>query len=341
MREGDVEMTRLVIILSILAPLVHATISGTVINGTTGKPQSGVAINLVQPSQKGMQQLGTATSSADGTFSFDANPSGPGPVLLQSTYQTVTYSTLLQPNQPRTGVQALVYDSSGKRDAIAVDRHGILLEPAENQLMVREFIFLNNNSKTTYADNVTGTYRFFIPKEVEKVGVTITPPNSMPIQRPAEKTSEANVQKITFPIRPGQTQIELEYAEPLTDPMTFSGDILHTDGETRLIVPRGLSLEGEGLEQFAPEPRTQSPIFKIKPGPFTVKIVGRAVPQEPEDPDERSPAVQAHRPRIYDRYAWIMGLGLAIMTLSLLAMANRGTPAVRTVGAPPKPAKKK
>ena len=326
--------------LLLLIPAAHAALTGTVVNGTTGKPQPGISINLVQPSQQGMQQLGTATSASDGTFSFDANPNSAGPVLFQAIYQTVTYSTLLQPNQPRTNVQVLVYDASSKRDAISVDRHGILFEPGDNVLVVREFIFLNNTAKSTYADNANGTYRFYIPPDTDKVGVSITPPSGMPVQRPAEKTNDPKIRKISFPIRPGQTQIELEYSVPLTEPATFSGEILHKDGETRLIVPRGLALEGEGLEAFAPEPRTQSPIYGVKPGPFTVKIVGKATPPEPEDPDSKSPDVAAHRPRVYDRYAWIIGLSLAIMTLALLAMASRGT-ANPVKPTPTKPARKK
>jgi hypothetical protein len=328
----------------LLAPLVHAAITGTVVNGTSGKPQSGVPINLVQPSQKGMQQLGTATSAADGKFSFDANPTGPGPVLLQATFETVTYSTLLPPNQPRTGVQVLVYDSSAKRDSIAVNSHGVFFEPADSQLVVRELIFINNTGKTAYADNANGTYRFAVPKEVEKINVSITPPSGMPISRPAEKTADDRIRKISFPIRPGQTQFEIDYAVPLTNPLVFSGEILHKEGEVRLIVPRGMALEGEGLEAYAPLPSNQFPVYGIKPGPFTVKITGSVAPPEPEDPDAKSPEVKAHRPRIYDRYWWILGLGLGIMTLSLLAMASRGTvsvPSAAPVASSKKPARKK
>ena len=79
----------------------NAAVSGTVVNGTTGKPQAGVSINLVQPGQKGMQQLGAATSAPDGTFAFEANPGTQAPALLQATYQAVTYATLLQQTSPK------------------------------------------------------------------------------------------------------------------------------------------------------------------------------------------------------------------------------------------------
>ena len=334
-----------------LAPLLlttlaaHAAITGTVVNGTSGKPQSGVAINLVQPGQKGMQQLGTATSAADGTFSIDAAPSPQAPILLQSAYQTVTYSTLVQPDQPKTGIQVLVYNSSANHDAVAIDRHGILFEPNDDILVIREFVFINNNGKTSYADAANGTYRFFVPTEARKITVNITPPNSVPVPRPAEKTDNPKIRKISFPIRPGQTQLDIEYGVPLTSPLNFSGEILHSDGETRLIVPRGLSLEGEGLEAFAPEPRTQSPIYGVKPGPYTVKILGKALPPEPEDPDAKSPSTTAHRPRVYDRYWWIMGLGIGIMLLMIVVMASRPDPekipAPARVPAPAKPSGKK
>ena len=54
-------------------------VDGVVVNVTTGKPQSGVAINLVQPSQNGMVPLGNATTDAQGQFKIDKQiPPGPG-----------------------------------------------------------------------------------------------------------------------------------------------------------------------------------------------------------------------------------------------------------------------
>jgi hypothetical protein len=327
MRQGDVEMRAscgVLVPLCCLLPAM-AAIDGKVTNGTTGQPQSGVTIGLVQPGQQGMQNLGSAVSGADGSFRFDAgDPKGPAPLLLQATYRGVSYSTLLQPGQPRTGVIVVVYDASSKADGVGVDRHGILLEPVEGKLAVREFIFIENKGKQTFSDDVNGTYRFFLPADAGEVTVSITPPSGMALTRPAEKTADKTIRKISFPIRPGKTQIDLQYALPLKDPVEFSGNILHKDGITRLIIPRGYALEGKGLEAFAPEPTTQSPMYGVQAGPFAVKMTGKAVAPEPVDEDSGSPKVLAHRPRLYDRYWWVLGLGLAIMAVSLLAIANRG-----------------
>ncbi len=41
-----------------MALLILAAVNGVAVNGTTGKPQAGVSINLVQPGQNGMQHWG-------------------------------------------------------------------------------------------------------------------------------------------------------------------------------------------------------------------------------------------------------------------------------------------
>ena len=309
-------------LLAAIAPVL-AAINGKVSNGTTGQPQSGLSIALVQPGQQGMQTLGTTVSGADGTFQLDADPQGPGPVLLQATYKGVTYTAAIAQSQPRTGVGVMVYESSSKPDGVTVERHGILLEPAENRLTVREFLFIDNQGKQTYNDDANGTYRFFLPVDAGQLNVSITPPSGMALTRAAGTTADKTIRKIAFPIRPGKTQIDLQYTLPLKDPIEFSGSILHKDGITRLIVPRGFALEGKGLEPFAPEPTTQSPMYGLPAGPFSVKMTGKAVPAEPADPDSGSPQVKAHRPRLYDRYWWVLGLSLAIMALSLLALSSR------------------
>ena len=77
-------MKALVALFAVSLPLL--AVDGVVVNATTGKPQSGVAINLVQPSQNGMVQLGNTTTDAQGQFKIDKQiPPGPG--LLQATYR--------------------------------------------------------------------------------------------------------------------------------------------------------------------------------------------------------------------------------------------------------------
>ena len=52
----------------LIAASAFGAVNGIATNGTTGKPQAGVSINLVQPGAQGMQQLGQAKSGPDGSF---------------------------------------------------------------------------------------------------------------------------------------------------------------------------------------------------------------------------------------------------------------------------------
>lgn len=299
---------------------LSAAVQGTITNGTTGKPQPGVAVILIQPGETGMTPIGQARSGPDGTFTIDKEPQGANPSLLQASFQGTSYTAMIAPNQPQTGIQIRVFDANPKRDAVSIDRHGILFEPVDDKLTVREFVFVENKGNTTYADSANGTYRFFVPGDPQDLNVEITAAGGMPLKRSASKAGPPNIYKIDFPFRPGQTQLDITYAYPKTDPLTFSGNVMHKEGETRLIVPKGFKLEGAGLEAFQPEPQTQSPIYGVKPGPFKVTITGQRIAPEPEE-DPGQSEVKAARPRIYEKLYPILGISAAMLILGLWLVA--------------------
>src|ERR1700733_1494324 len=100
------------------AASLHASIDGTVINRTTGKPQPGVSITLVKPGAQGMQTIGTAVSDAAGHFVFEKDQPGGGPQLLQASYNGVNYNKLMTPNIPTTNVALEVFEAT-KSSAVA------------------------------------------------------------------------------------------------------------------------------------------------------------------------------------------------------------------------------
>ena len=91
--------------LLLFAPLAHAAIDGTVVNGTTGKPQPGSTVTLFQTTQQGPQNLGSVKTDAAGKFAFaqDVQPGvGGGPLLIQAVYAGVQYNFTITPGQPAT-----------------------------------------------------------------------------------------------------------------------------------------------------------------------------------------------------------------------------------------------
>ena len=64
-------------------------ITGTVTNGTTGKPAAGDEVTLLSLSQ-GMQEIGTTKTDAQGKFSFPA-PADQAPHMVRVTHGGVNY----------------------------------------------------------------------------------------------------------------------------------------------------------------------------------------------------------------------------------------------------------
>ena len=168
-------MTRHVVIALVCAATAMAGIDGTVMNRTTGQAQPNVILQLLQPSQQGMQTLGTAKSDASGKFHFDQEP--PGPKLVQAIYAGVLYSHMIPPGTPTSGVEVPVYDSTKDRAAAHLAEHMMLLQPTGAQLAVSETFIYQNTGKETFNDPANGSARFEVQADLtQSPSVSITPP---------------------------------------------------------------------------------------------------------------------------------------------------------------------
>jgi len=301
-----------------LAPAFGA-VDGVVVNGSTGKPQPNVIVSLVEPSQGGMQNLGSTKTDADGKFHIDKDAQGPQ--LVQAFYAGVQYNKMVFPGAPATGIQVDVFDSSNKSGFAKVSQHFIVLQPSATEMAVAEGILYQDDSKTTFNDPVNGTCRFYLPPEAKgKVTVTVNAPGGMPIQRPAEPTKEPNVYKVNYPLKPGETRFDLNYSLPLASPAVFATKILHTEGTSDLVVPKGVTAKGDDIELAGQEPKTQASIYRIKSASFKVEVDGTGSLSQPDsaassDDDSGQPTIQEVKPRIYDRLYWILGMAFAILGL--------------------------
>jgi hypothetical protein len=312
-----------------------AAIDGVVVNGTSGKPQPNAIISLVQPGRGGMQALGSTKTDAEGKFHFDKELQGP--TLLQALHAGVLYNKMIIPGTPTNSLQVQVFDSTNKPVA-KVSQHFIVLQPGPSEMAVSEGVLYTGDANVTYNDATNGTFRFFLPPEAKgRVSVTINAPGGMPIQRPAEKTKEANVYKVDYPIKPGETRFDLNYIVPVTNPLIFSGKILHTEGASDLVAPNGVTLKGDNIELAGQEPKTQASIYQIKGASYKVEVEGTGSLQQPgataasSDEDNGMPTIQEVKPRIYDRLYWILGMAFAILGLGSIllyrssASSSKGT----------------
>lgn len=314
--------------LFLVATAALAAIDGTVINRTTGKPQSGATVVLFRLGDaQGMAPTGSATTDASGRFAIDQ--AAGGPVLLQATHDGVAYSHMVQPGGPATGIQIEVFNVSRQPVGVKLSQHMLLLEPAAKEMVVNETYIFQNSGTATFRDASAGTLKFYLPASAKGiVQVTATAPKGMPIRRNAEKTAQADVYKLDFPIKPGETKIDLAYLVPLGSPATFEGRTVEKGAPTRLIVPSGVVVRGEGVESLGQEPTLKANVYGVSRESYKVELEGTGSLRASAEPAEEGQGQSFEQilPRVYGNVELILALAFSILALGFALLYKARIP---------------
>lgn len=244
-----------------------ATLSGTVTNRTTGKPSKGDTIALINTAQ-GMDEVGKATTDAEGKFQMNA-PDG-GQILLHITHAGAEYFKSVAPATPSVDID--VYDSAPKIDGISGEA---LVFRAETDatgktLNVTENFFVQNSSappKTQYGGN---TFEFYLPPGAQIAQSMASAPNGLPTTVQI-KTVDANNghYAFTFPIRPGETRFQVAYTLPYSGKQSFSLKLSVPTGDVAVMLPKAMQFQGGGQTQFQPiSPDVNAQSFDAHTPPF-------------------------------------------------------------------------
>src|SRR5450755_2836344 len=116
-------MTRVFLMSLVIAAVsvaaVAQNITGTVTNGTTGKPAAGDEVTLLSLSQ-GMQEVGSTKTDAQGKFSLAAPADQGVPHMVRVTHGGVNYFPQGGPLMPGATTAAVtVYDTAKKLDGVS------------------------------------------------------------------------------------------------------------------------------------------------------------------------------------------------------------------------------
>jgi hypothetical protein len=314
-------------LLMVTAALASAAVEGTVQNLTSDQGQANAVVTLVELGT-GMNTLGSVRTDASGKFTFAADLKPGTPYLIQALYGGVTYNQMLQPGGPSSGLRLEVYDASARVPEAKVTQHMILLEPTGNELLINEAVIFTNTGKVTLQDP-DGTLRIWVPSAANTpVRLRITAPQGMPISREAEKGKQPNVYLVRYPIKPGETRIDLQYGMPASTPAKFESRILHGGGPVRIIAPKGVKLESAALTDIGPEPRTQATVYELKGTEYAVNVVGTGTLRDSsaesasasESAEQDSPGIEAVKPRVYNRLAMVLGLVAAMLVVGFVML---------------------
>ena len=320
----------------LLAATASAAVTGTVFNKTTGKPQPGATVALNKLGQQlGIEMIDQAKSGPDGSFTInqDIGGSGPTPYLIRAAYDGVTYNLMIPPGSPTTGLKVEVYNASKQPGAAKVSKHMVLFQPGGGQMTVNETYLFDNPGQTAWNDPGTGTLHFFLPAAAAgKVQAQVTGPGSMPIGAPTAKTAKPDVYEIDYPVKPGETRFDLTYQVPYTEGAPYEGKIVTKDENTYLIVPNGVNIAGEGLNDLGQEPKTQAHLYGFSGASYNVQLTGNAAPTasaSEADASEERPQIEQIMPRLYGKVVPILGVAFGILALgfALLYRAHGTVPA--------------
>jgi hypothetical protein len=332
--------------------LGYAGVDGTVTNATSGKPQAGSTVTLFQTTNQGPQNLGSIKTDAQGKFSFtqDVQPGvGGGPLLLQAVYGGVQYNKTITPGQPTNGVDIPVFESTKNPGDAKVDQHMMVLEPSpDGSMQVTESYIFQNGGKTTWNDPDRGTLQFALPAAAQgKVEVNVLAPGGLPIRRAADPGTKPNTFKVDFPIKPGESRVDLSWSMPFTSPGEFREDILAKSGLTRLVAPTGVTFSGTGVKELGQEPTTKAMIYGVDGNNIDVKVEGTGLFRDPSQQDSGgggdanggSPGVSENLPKLYglllgnanlgeSMYAvkWIIASVLGMLAVGFVLLYRKGNP---------------
>ena len=263
-------------------PLI-AAIQGNVINATTGKPAPDISVTLIKfGGNQGMTPSDEIYTGVNGNFSFDNEVLDSGSqsvhAMLQVEYAGITYNTMLAPDSSPDNLEIKVYDIA-VGETLTPKMTAFLFEPTQSRLVVNQFFQFSNESipPRTFSDPVNGTLRFDLPPAVQgKVDVRTTGPVGMPLRSSARKIDNGNTYVVNYPLKPGDSLVELTYSLPYESGEPYFGRLLYPGLETRFVVPKDVTLESDDLELIGHEPRSQASIYQYNGAPeFSLRLRGQ------------------------------------------------------------------
>ncbi|MFQ5399699.1 MAG: c-type cytochrome [Anaerolineae bacterium] len=249
----------------LFAPIESATVTGQVINGTTGEPYPEAVAELRAFTPSFQQTLNlTTTVEADGTYRFSLTNVERDWVFLTSViYNDLSFSSnagQIRRAQPELTLPVTVYEHTTDPASVNIEQIHVVLGFQEDFLEVSELYVFSNNESAVFV-GASG-----IPSEGT---VEIQLPDNA--QNPSFERSFGSLQRTvpademirtesgwadTLPLRPGRGVLSLiaRYEIPFSEGMRFTHGLAHNTNNVSVIMPDvGVTLSEEGWDAQGPQ----------------------------------------------------------------------------------------
>jgi hypothetical protein len=347
----------------LLATLASAqTLTGTVKNGTTGKPSAGDEVVLLKLSQ-GMEEAGRTKTDGNGKFSFKLDDAQ-APHLVRAIHEDVTYHRMAPPGT--TSVELEVYDAAKKVDGLEVVADILRLEAQQGKLVVVREFGVQNSSKPPRTQMNEHNLEFNIPEGAQVIPDSATatteggnPLRSAPVPEDDKKLKYAFI----FPLRPGLTRFEVAYQMSYTGSANLDPKSIYPLQHFVVMLPKSMQFTaapatGYKLIDYPSEPNAAVQVASnTTPGEsLAFKVSGEGVLEQPQQDGQTQsggnsgggagnaeasnnrpggglgPPIDAPDPLQKYRW-WILGGFAAILVVGGVIVASRQQSAARAVRA--------
>ncbi len=351
-KEFSLRIALIALAALLLSTLASAqTLTGTVKNGTTGKPGAGDEVVLITLSQ-GMEEAGRTKADAKGNFSFKLDAQGPH--LVRVIHQDVTYHRMAPPGS--TSVEVEVYDAAKKIPEIEVVADIMRFQSGQGQLQIERTFAVQNTSKPPRTQMNEHNLEFYVPdgatvQEGEAMTAGGQPVKSAPVP---EGANAKNRYAFLFPLRPGETRFSVVYTVPYTGSVNIDPKSVYPLEHFVAIAPKSMQFSPATGAAFQVTPYPGQPDANVEVAsnlklgqPMAFKLTGEGALQAPSEDGGQSggsaqnesrpggglgPPIDAPPPT--QRYQWYLLGGLAAaLLLGGIVIASRQQAANRAARA--------
>jgi hypothetical protein len=223
-----------------------AAITGTVVNGTTGDPVPDLEVTLHMLTQQAELGAVSATTDADGAFSFAEPAAGTEGYQVTATFDDVGYkspSVAYTPGQPATA-ELKVYETTADPADVVVSTWVVWVDHEGDGAAIQHTLEWNNGGDTAYIGDQTSPDGSPIVTQV-----SLEPGAANPQFLGIYLDTPGQIRGSTYvnpaPLVPGTSSATLRYTVPnltsLTLPITLSTSNL------QLYVPVGVTVTSSAL----------------------------------------------------------------------------------------------
>jgi hypothetical protein len=237
-----------ILLLSILLSITAAaqTLTGTVTNGTSNKPAVGDEVLLINLTN-GMEVAGTTKVDSAGKFSFQLT-GGPGPHLIRAIHQGVTYHQIAPPGT--NSVEVNVYDVATKVTGLGLTADVLRFQADSGTLQGVRLFVVNNTSSPAKTQMNDHNFEFYLPPGAKVEQLQARAPNGQPIRAEAVPQGEKNRYAINFPLRPGETQFQVEFTLPYSGEIKIDPKPLYPAAHLVIVLPKTMQFTAANPAAF-------------------------------------------------------------------------------------------